>query len=163
MRSALQGSFRRRYGASPLHLLVHLAGFAIIALPLDRIFNGGGGVTGLLIWYLGLVIAHDLVFVPAYTGLDRLFRATTARLPLPTRTGPPVINHVRAPVVISALLLIIYFPLISGRSDGPYVATSGHHLTHYVRNWLLITAVLFLGSGLIYAVRVVRARARAAR
>ena len=114
MRSALQGSFRRRYGASPLHLLAHLAGFAIIALPLDRIFTGGGGVTGLLIWYLGLAIAHDLVFVPAYTGLDRLFRATTARLPLPTRTGPSVINHVRAPVVISALLLIIYFPLISG-------------------------------------------------
>ena len=40
---------------------------------------------------------------------------------------------------------------------------SGHHLTHYLRNWLLITAVLFVGSGLIYAVRVVRARARAAR
>ena len=103
------------------------------------------------------------MFVPAYTGLDRVFRATTARLPLTTRTGPPVINHVRAPVVISALLLIIYFPLISRRSDGPYFAMSGHHLTHYLRNWLLITAVLFLGSGLIYAVRVIRARAHAAR
>ena len=55
MRSALQGGFRRRYGASPLHLLAHLAGLAIIALPLDRIFTGGGGVTGLLAWYLGLV------------------------------------------------------------------------------------------------------------
>ena len=74
-----------------------------------------------------------------------------------------MINHVRAPAVISALLLIIYFPLISGRSDGGYFALSGHHLTHYLRNWLLITAVLFLGSGLIYAARVVRARARPAR
>jgi hypothetical protein len=162
MRSALQRGFRRLYGAGPLHLLAHLAGLAIIALPLDRIFTGGGGVTGLLVWYLGLVIAHDLVFVPAYTGLDRLFRATTARMPLPSRTGPPVINHVRAPVVISALLLIIYFPLISRRSDGPYLAMSGHHLTHYLRNWLLITAVLFLASGLIYAVRVIRARAQVA-
>ena len=161
MRSALQGRFRRRYGSGPLHLVAHLAGFAIIALPLDRIFTGGGGVTGLLVWYLALVIAHDLVFVPAYTGLDRLFRAATAQLPLPIRTGPPVINHVRAPVVVSALLFIVYLPLISQRSDGPYVAMSGHHLTHYyLRNWLLITAVLFLGSGLIYAVRVVRARAR---
>jgi hypothetical protein len=141
--------------------LAHLAGLAIIALPLDRIFTGAGGMTGLLVWYLALVIAHDLVFVPAYTGLDRLFRATTARLPLPTRTGPPLINHVRAPVVISALLLILYLPLISRRSDGPYFAMSGHHLTHYyLRNWLLITAVLFLGSGLIYAARILRARSR---
>ena len=106
------------------------------------------------------MVAHDLVFVPAYTGLDRLFRATLARLPLPSRTGLPVINHVRAPVVISALLLIIYFPLISGRSDGAYFAISGHHLTHYLRNWLLITAALFLASGLIYLGRVVRARVR---
>jgi hypothetical protein len=137
-------------------------GFAIVALALDRVFSGGD-VKELLIWYLGFAIAHDFVFVPAYTGLDRLFRATIARLPLLTRTSLPVINHVRAPVVVSALLLIIYFPLISGRSDGWYVELSGHHLTHYLRNWLLITALLFLGSGLVYAARVVRARARPAR
>ena len=40
-----------------------------------------------------------------------------------------MINHVRAPVVISALLLIIYFPLISGRNDGWYFELSGHSLT----------------------------------
>ena len=45
-------------------------------MALDRIFSGGD-VKELLVWYLGLAIAHDLVFVPAYTGLDRLFRATT--------------------------------------------------------------------------------------
>jgi hypothetical protein len=142
--------------------LAHLIGFAIVALALDRIFSGGD-VKELVIWYLGFAIAHDLVFVPAYTGLDRLTRATIAWLPLPTRTGPPAINHVRAPVVISALLLIIYFPLILRRNDGWYFDLSGHHLTHYMRNWLLITAVLFLASGLIYAARVVRARARRAR
>jgi hypothetical protein len=161
MRGSLAAGFRRRYGAGPLHLLAHLFGFAIIALPLDRIFSSGGGATQLLVWYLGLVVAHDLVFVPAYSGLDRLLRATGARMPLATRTGPRVINHVRAPVVISAVLLIIYLPLISQSSDGPYFAMSGHNLTgYYLRNWLLITAGLFLGSGLIYAARVVRARAR---
>lgn len=161
MRRGLPSGFRRRYGASPLHLLAHLVGFAIAALALDRIFSGGD-VKELLVWYLAFVIAHDLVFVPAYTGLDRLFRATLARLPRPARTGPPVINHVRAPVVISALLLIIYFPLISGRNAGWFIDLSGHELTHYLRNWVLITVVLFLGSGLIYAARVVRARARPA-
>ena len=154
--------FRRRYGASPQHLLAHLAGFAIVAFALDRIFSGGD-VRELLLWYLGFAIAHDLVFVPAYTGLDRLFRGTIARLPRSTRTGPPLINHVRAPALISGLLLIIYFPLISRRDNAWYFALSGHDLTHYLRNWLLITAVLFLGSGIIYAARVVRARARPAR
>lgn len=160
MRSGLRDGFRRRYGASPLHLLAHLVGFAIAAVALDRIFSGGD-VKELLIWYLGFVIVHDLVFVPAYTGLDRLFRVTIGRLPLPTRTGVPMINHVRAPAVISALLLIIYFPLISRQSDGVYFALSGHHLTHFLRNWLLIAGALFIGSGLIYAARVaayVRAR-----
>ena len=159
MRRGLLLGFSRRYGASPLHLLAHLVGFAIVGFALDRIFSGGD-VKELLIWYLGFAIAHDLVFVPAYSGLDRLFRATIARLPLRANTGVPVINHVRAPAVISGLLLIIYFPLISRRNEGWYFSLSGHYLEHYARNWLLITAVLSLGSGLIYAARVVRARAR---
>ena len=162
MRRGLRLGFSRRYGASPLHLLAHLVGLAIAAFALDRIFSGGD-VKELLIWYLAFVIAHDLVFVPAYTGLDRVFRAAVARLPRPIRTGPPVINHVRAPAVISGLLLIIYLPLISRRNEGWYFELSGHYLTHYLGNWLLITAVLFLASGLIYATRVVRARLRPAR
>jgi hypothetical protein len=154
----LRLGFSRRYGASPLHLLAHLAGFAIVAFALDRIFSGGD-VKVLVIWYLGFAIAHDLVFVPAYTGLDRLFRAAIARLPFRrARTGIPVINYVRAPAVISALLLIIYLPLISRRNETWYFDLSGHYLAHYLLNWLLITAVLFLGSGLVYAARVVRAR-----
>ena len=145
-----------------MHLLAHLIGFAIVAFALDRIFSGGDAKE-LILWYLGFAIAHDLVFVPAYTGLDRLFRATIARLPLSTGTCPPVVNHVRAPAVISALLLIIYFPLITRRPDGWYFDLSGHYLTHYLRNWLMIAAVLFLGSGLIYAARVARTRQRPAR
>jgi hypothetical protein len=159
MRRGLRLGFAHHYGASPLHLLAHLAGFAIVAFALDRIFSGGD-VKVLIIWYVGFVIAHDLVFVPAYTGLDRVFRATVARLPRVASSGLPVINHVRAPAMISALLLIIYFPLISRRNDGWYFDLSGHHLTHYLGNWLLISSALFLGSAVIYALRVARAQAR---
>jgi hypothetical protein len=162
MRRGLLDGFWRHYGASPRHLVAHLVGFAIAALALDRIFSGGD-VKELLMWYLGLAIAHDLVFVPAYTGLDRAFRATIARLALPRPASVAVINHVRAPAMISGLLLIIYFPLISGRSDREYFSVSGHHLTHYLLNWLLITVGLFLCSGLIYALRVARARTPPAR
>lgn len=156
MRGGSRIGFRGRYGASALHLAAHLLGFAIVAFALDKIFSGGD-VGELLLWYLGFAIAHDLIFVPAYTGLDRLFRAIIARLRLPTRSSVPVINHVRAPAVISGLLLIIYLPLISGRSEQGYFALAGHQLTDYGRNWLLVTALLFLGSALIYAARVVRA------
>jgi hypothetical protein len=142
--------------------MAHVVGFAIVAFALDQIFSGGH-VKELIIWYFGFAIAHDLVFVPAYTGLDRLFRATIPRLPLRARSDLPVINHVRAPVVISALLLIIYLPLITRRNDGWYFEYSGHHVTHYLRNWLLITAILFLGSWLVYAARFARARMRRAR
>lgn len=151
--------FSRRYGASPLHLLAHLVGFAIVAFAFDRIFSGGD-VKVLLVWYLGFAIVHDLVFVPAYTGLDRLFRATITRVPLRANTSIPVINYVRVPVVISAILLIIYLPLISQRNEAWYFSLSGHYLARYLLNWLLITAALLLGSALIYAARVAHARAR---
>ena len=152
MREGLRLGFRRRYGASPLHLLAHLVGFAIAAFALDRIFSGGD-VKELLVWYLGFAIAHDLVFVPAYTGLDRLFRATIARLPLPTRASLPVINHVRAPVGDLGAPLDHLLSADRAPERRMVLRLSGHHLTHYLRNWLLITAVLFLGSALIYVAR----------
>jgi hypothetical protein len=48
--------------------------------------------------------------------------------------------------------------LLCRYSDGQYFALTGHHLEHYLRNWVLITAGLFLGSGVIYAARVSRLR-----
>ena len=45
-----------------------------------------------------------------------------------------MINHVRAPLLISALLLLIYSPLIFGLSDSYYFGLSGHHLDGYLGN-----------------------------
>jgi hypothetical protein len=151
-------AFRRRYGATPLHLAAHLLAFAIAAFALDQIVSAGD-VKELLVWYLGMIVGHDLIFVPAYSGLDRLARAGLARLPARRLASVPVINHVRAPALISGLLLLIYAPLITGHTDAAYVGLSGHHLQHYLRNWLLISAALFGGSALIYLLRVGRARA----
>jgi hypothetical protein len=134
---------------------------AIAAFAVDRIFSAGS-ILQLLVLYIGFVIAHDLIFVPLYTGLDRLMGRVLVPVSSSQRLGPPVINHVRVPLLISGLLLLIYCPLILGFSDSGYYALSGHQLEHYLRNWLLITAALLLGSGLIYAGRVV-VRARRAR
>jgi hypothetical protein len=131
-----------------------LVALAVVAFAFDRIFSSGG-IPQLVVLYLGLVIAHDLIFVPLYTSVDRLMRRALAPLSRAGRFGIPMINHLRAPLLISGLLLLIYSPLIFGLSDAQYFALSGHHLEHYLRNWLLITAGLLLGSALIYAARVI--------
>lgn len=156
--AALLGRFRPRYGASPLHLAAHLFAFAIAAFALDRIFSGGD-VKELLLWYLGFVIAHDLIFLPSYCGLDRIARWTLSRFQA-RRRAVPGINHVRVPALISGLLLIIYAPLISGVARFDYAYLTGHQLGPFLRNWFLITAALFLGSGGIYALRIRLAQSR---
>ncbi|HTU31215.1 MAG TPA: hypothetical protein VMF07_17625 [Solirubrobacteraceae bacterium] len=150
---------RRRYGASPWHLAGHVVALAVAAFALDRIASMDS-LAAIIALYVGVVIGHDLILLPAYSGLDRLASAALARRRSKDRAALPAINHLRAPALISGLLLLIYAPLISGRADRGYLLLSGHHATGYLRNWLLISAGLFLGSGLIYALRVRRAAAR---
>ncbi len=157
--ASLIARLRRRYGASPWHLAAHLVVLSIAAFAIDRI-AGGDNLAKLIALYIGLVIAHDLVLLPAYSALDRLARSVLTRLPRRSPSKVPAINHLRAPALISGLLLLIYAPLISGRADHGYLIVSGHHPTGYLRNWLLISAALFLASGLSYAVRVRRAQTR---
>ena len=60
--------------------------------------------------------------------------------------------------MVSGILLLVYFPPILGLTDANYLAATGHHPGGYARNWLEITAALFLGSAVVYAIRVTRAR-----
>ncbi|HEY6396234.1 MAG TPA: hypothetical protein VIX82_02150 [Solirubrobacteraceae bacterium] len=146
--------FKRSYGASPLHLIAHLAAFAIAAYAIAQIVRGGT-VVNFIAWFVGAAFLHDFVFLPLYSGLDRLARHRTRG-----RRGPatvPVINHVRVPALISGLLLLVYFPLILGLAERRYFRATGHHLEGYARNWLLITAILITGSAVLYALRVRRA------
>jgi fumarate reductase subunit D len=144
--------FKRRYGASPLHLLAHATAFVIAAYALAQIFRGGK-VANFLAWFVGAAVLHDLVFFPLYTGLDRLAHHGTRRL---RRREVPMINYLRVPALISGLLLLIYFPLIFDLADRTYFRASGHHVEGYARNWLLITAALFTGSAVLYAIRLRR-------
>ena len=104
-----------------------------------------------LIWFLGAALLHDLVLLPLYSALD-----LGARLGLHL----PAINYLRVPALISGLLLLVYFPLILVEADRNYVRATGHHVHGYARNWLLITAALFAGSGVIYLGRSIRAGRR---
>jgi hypothetical protein len=155
--------FRARYGATPLHLLGHLAAFAIAAFALAQIIGGGAWIN-FVVWFGGAAILHDIVFLPLYSLLDRLAHGWARRVHVaaPARLrhpDVPLVNHVRAPALISGLLLLVYFPLILGPAGPEYFKATGHHLEGYARNWLLITAALFLGSAIVYAVRVRRRQA----
>jgi hypothetical protein len=158
--------FRRFYGSNPLHLLAHIGVFFIAGWAIAQIFRAGF-VINWIAWFVGAALLHDLVLLPLYSTLDRGLIATVRApgAPIgadpdgPTRRPSPL-NHLRVPAVVSAILLLVYFPLILGYASKNYQHDTGHALAGYTRNWLLICAGLFLFSALIYMVRVIRTRPR---
>ena len=164
--SAIIGHFKHRYGANPLHLIAHVMAFAIAAYAIVQLLGEKHWVN-FLGWFLAAALLHDLVLLPAYSILDRVAHAVSRRLHVRLPGGDPrdpahvpLVNHVRAPALISGVLLLIYFPLILGPAGPGYFSATGHHPSGYLRNWLLITLVLFAASAVIYAARVWAVRSR---
>jgi hypothetical protein len=158
-------AWRYLYGENPLHLLAMLGCFALVGYVVSFV-SGDPSVPALLIWFLGAVIAHDLVLYPLYALADQpLVFARWARRRGRDHRPPrvPAINHVRAPVLGSLVLGLIYLPTITRHGEDALRFTSGLDAAGFFRHWLLITAVLFLGSAVVYAVRLGRAVRRGVR
>ena len=151
--------FRRLYGAHPLHLIGHLVVVAIAGFAIVQILGAGAWVNWVA-WFVGAALLHDLVLLPLYSALDRGLRIVSGSGGKRRRLRVPVINHLRTPAAISGILLIVYFPVILGLSADNYRNDTGHALAGYTRNWLLVTAALFLISTLVYALRVGPRRTR---
>jgi hypothetical protein len=121
--------------------IAHLALIAIAAWLLAQMFR----VTvapqplNLALWLALGAVAVDLLLLPLYSGADALIR----RLPA------PLINHVR----FSAVLLLVWFPLILQRRPSGYVNALGREPPDYLGRWLALTAGLFVLSALVLAVR----------
>jgi hypothetical protein len=132
-----------RYGASPLHLLAHLAAFALAAWALLQALDLGGAER-IVLWLVGAVVLHDFVLWPAYTTLDRLARRCR-----------PVgwANYVRVPLGMSALLLLVFFPVMCGKGERTYMRVSGASWEGYTARWLLVSAALFVAAGALYLAR----------
>ncbi len=148
--------FRGAYGAAPLHLLGHLVAFAAFVWAFSQIL-GGGFVVNYVAWFVGAAVLHDIVLLPIYSLIDRLGRHEGERV-WGRRILGGAINYVRAPSIISGVLLLVYAPLILGYSEKDYHADTGHAVRGELRNWLLITLGLFLASGLLFGARRVRGR-----
>jgi hypothetical protein len=143
------GRLRRSYGASPVHLLAHLAllplaGWAVLQVLSFR------GARDVVVWFVAALILHDLVGLPAYSALDRVAQRARVR-------GVPVVNHLRVPAVMAGVTLLVFFPLILGRSTGSLRYLSGREPEGYLGRWLLLVAAACLGSALVLGVRLLRA------
>jgi hypothetical protein len=134
--------FRAAYGASPLHLVAHLAAFALAGFALLQIAGLRTAVT-ILLWLLACVLLHDLVLLPSYAALDRLGRRALGR----------DVNFVRVPALLSGLLLLVFLPSIAGEGASTYERVSGVPSEGYLGRWLLVTAVVFVVSGVLYRLR----------
>jgi len=139
----MTGRLRGLYGSTPLHLLAHLvwafvAGWAMLELLDVR------PLLYVVAWLVGAVVLHDFVLLPFYGLLDRL-----GQVPL-----GGAVNYVRVPLVISGLLLLAYFPIITGRGEPQFARVSGADYDEsYLARWLLISAGLCLASAVLYGVR----------
>jgi hypothetical protein len=142
--------FKRWYGANPLHLLAMLGCFALA-------WYAGAGLlhakpVGVVVWFAGAVVGHDLILMPLYALADKsvttVFRHRPPKLPT-----VPWINYLRVPVVLSGLLLLIWFPLIF-RIPSHFPRTTDLSLDPYLGHWLLVTGALFLLSAVVFAVRL---------
>ncbi|WP_405639155.1 hypothetical protein [Streptomyces uncialis] len=152
--------FRDRYGASPLHLLLVLTSFAVALYAGLRLLRGD--TLGVLIWFVGAALVHDLFFLPVYSLTDRVVQRWCG--PPAVRTGhdatpvPAVatVNHLRVPFFLSGLLLLVWWPLIL-RQVPHYTATTGLPADVFLGRWLLITASLLAVSAVCLLVRMRRA------
>ena len=140
-----------RYGASPLHALAHLAAFALAGFALLQLVDVRAAFN-VLAWFVGAVVLHDLVLLPFYSTLDRLAQSVGGRV--------RAVNHLRVPAGLSALLLLVHFPLILGRSTRNVEGVSGAPAEGYLERWLLVSGLLFAASAVLY---VARSRSAAAK
>ncbi|TQF68306.1 hypothetical protein FK531_14485 [Rhodococcus spelaei] len=167
MRKSL-GAVRRFYGANPLHLLSLIACFAFIGYLVSVIgpatlWNHDVWWQSIVVWFVAAVIAHDLVLFPLYALADRSLTAWPwARHGDRPRPGVPPLNYVRVPALGSGLLLLVFLPGIIEQGRSTYLAATGQTQAVFLDRWLLVTAVMFGLSALLFALRVSLSRTRSA-
>jgi hypothetical protein len=155
---------RRARDVEPLQLFAIVVSFAIVAAGVAGWFQAGSDPRGIFLWALACALAFEWILLPLAWLLDRIaFGPRTLR---PAQAAPataPVVPpanraYLRVPALLSALLLIVFAPLIF-RADTPtFAATTGLAPPDYLTRWLLATAAMFAVSALAYAVSLRRRR-----
>jgi hypothetical protein len=161
VRSAL-ARFTRSYGSGPGHLLLMLAGFAIVAsvvatMKPTSLWNPNSWWQSIAVWFVVAVIAHDLIAFPVYALADRILVRSTRRTK-PAGVSP--INYVRLPAMAAALTFVVFLPGIIEQGGPAYQAATGQTQDPFLARWLWLTATFFGASAIAFGVRVLLARRR---
>ncbi len=136
---------------SPFQLVLLACSFALAAYAGVRLLADDW--FGVALWFVGAAVLHDLVLLPLYAALDRVVVRGLGATGRRDR-----VLYVRVPAALSGLLLLVWFPLISGRVEQRYGPGTGLPADVFLARWLLITAALFAASALLLAVRPRRLR-----
>jgi hypothetical protein len=161
MRSVLD-RFRSVYGSSPLHLLTLVAGFAlfgyiVVTIKPSTLWNTNIWWQSILVWFAAAIIAHDLVLFPIYALIDRFLVAGSRLRPRAT-ASVSALNYVRIPAMGAALTLLVFLPGIIEQGAPAYTAATGQTQDPFLSRWLLLTAVMFAVSAVVYVIRLAAAR-----
>jgi hypothetical protein len=148
--------FRSFYGAHPLHLVILLGSFALAGYAVFQIRSDPALLT-MALWFLAAVIGHDLVLFPLYTAADHALHHV-----LSTSTGDtgpprvPLVNYIRIPAMAAGLLLVLFLPGIIRQGEDTYLAATGQTQEPFLVRWLLLSALFFATSAIIFGIRVTR-------
>jgi hypothetical protein len=149
------------YGSHPLHLLIMLAGFALLGyivatIKPQTLWNPQVWWQSIAVWFVAAVILHDLVLFPLYALADRLLTVPAERRT--RQQDVRALNYIRVPALGSALTLLVFLPGIIEQGAFTYQAATGQTQEPFLGRWLLLCAAMFSVSAAIYAIRLVLRR-----
>lgn len=145
--------FRYEYGDSPLHLLAALAVFVVSAWAFIEVFGAVGKPENVIRWFVGALLLHDLIFLPLYAGIGVLMAWALLRGGRRDRLRVAALNHLRVPAILSGLAFLVWYPMILAKSSAGFERATGLTQDAYLERWLVLCAVLFGGSAVVFAIR----------
>lgn len=131
-----------------ISLIAMLSSFALTGYVIE-LLQGNPSLPRMSTWFAGAVVGHDLVAFPLYAATDRI---TVAIL------HAAKVNYLRVPAAASALLFVVYLPGIIRQGGRTYLSATGQTQEPFLGRWILLTAISFGISGLVYAVQQLAAR-----
>ncbi|MER5178736.1 hypothetical protein ABT009_10245 [Streptomyces sp. NPDC002896] len=134
-----------------MEILLLLASFALTGYAGVRLLAGNW--LAVAAWFVGAALVHDLVLVPLYSLADRGLQEVVGGGRSRRRD---LINFVRVPALLSGLLLLVWFPLISRHVERRYALGTGLSADVFLSRWLLVSAALFAISALWLVARMWR-------
>ena len=153
--------FRDLYGSHPLHLLLMLAGFALLGyivatLTPQALWNPQVWWQSIAVWFAAAVIVHDFVLFPLYALADRLLALPAERTARRPAVAP--LNYLRLPALGTALSFLVFSPGIIEQGAPVYQAATGQTQEPFLGRWLLLSAAMFGLSAIAYATRLALSR-----